>query len=105
MQKPQNPFDREQLVFIAECILSAARDRWEGEELRPKEQTSYTTGALEGAGMALATLAAQIRGSGYGIMDALALAMSFDDLISVAMLPPEVIRQAAEAFVDAVFLD
>lgn len=84
-------FDREQLVFMVDCILIAALDRI--EESLPhngisaldraefvKEVTKpsyYEYGGLETAGMALAVLYAQLTNDGLGIYDALTCANNF----------------------------
>jgi hypothetical protein len=67
-------FTREQLTFVVQCMLCGAADRIEPEA---KEDSPYENGAVESAGMALATFYAQLTGDGIGIYDALHLAGGF----------------------------
>lgn len=83
---PRLTFTRDQLIFTYNCILMAVIDRVEGclpsggcplEERKRqygeayKRLTDYESGALECAGMAIATIYAQITGDGMGVQDAL----------------------------------
>jgi hypothetical protein len=89
-------FEREQIVFVVECILVAALDRISdglpdcidyadrvaavnGYHTDAKNLLSYEEGALESAGMALGAFYAQLTGDGLGIGDALACADHVDD--------------------------
>ena len=82
-------FNREQLVFIVEAAIAAAFDRVEAglppnytaDERKkylylsgktdPATFTPYESGALEGLGMFLGILYAQLTGDGLGIGDAI----------------------------------
>jgi hypothetical protein len=96
LYRGEKRFDREQIVFVVECILVAALDRIadglpdcidyadriaavNGYHTDPKNLLSYEEGALESAGMALGVVYGQLTGDGLGIGDALACADHFDD--------------------------
>lgn len=93
-------YDREQIIFAAEAILCGALDRIEDglptnidlewaerkKELGPGSALSaYERGALEGAGMALAVLYAQLNNDGLGIYDALCCAGDFHKQVEAMM--------------------
>ena len=103
MYRGREPFTKEQLVFVVEAAIGAAYDRiwsglpsggFEGDRAEamgcepPESLSYYDTGALEGCGMAVATLYAQLTGDGLGIGDALDL-----------RTPAGTIRGVAEAWV------
>jgi hypothetical protein len=90
--KGTEKFTRPQLVFVVDCILIGALDRFDStlpdnidwDERKkyagagdPLALTDYERGGLETAGMALGVLFAQLTGEGLGIYDALAEAGKF----------------------------
>lgn len=82
MYKGQRKFDKEQLIFVVECILIGALDRLENladdfDDERSSSLELYEKGALEGAGMALGVFYAQLTDDGLGIYDALVCADDF----------------------------
>lgn len=94
-------FDRPQLVYLADIILSSALDRIESglptagldwadrlcicQGSDPCSFSEYERGTLEMAGMALACLYASLTGDGLGIGDALVCADHFDTACGVLL--------------------
>ena len=119
---------REQIVFVADAIISAAFDRVESglppctpKSERESDETAliaYERGATESAAMALATLYAQITGEGIGITDiwVMVIGDAVDDFIAECLkrdgrtlepgaLCSPVAIPFAEKFADFVFED
>ena len=127
MYNGKKKFDRKQLVFIVDVILSAAVDRIDSvlpdsishEEYKENEREieSWINSAIEIAGMGMAILYAQLTGDGLGIGDALDI-IQFDIVIrdfkahrtnseyskdGPNYYYPRNITTLAETFVDCVF--
>jgi|TARA_Y100000034_G_C6784659_1_gene350946 hypothetical protein len=69
MNHSRRPFDKQQLIFIVDTILSAGLDSVD----TTKKYGEYCDGCASTAGMALATLFAQLTGHGMAIYDAIEL--------------------------------
>lgn len=95
-------FTRDQLIFVVDSMLIGALDQCEGED---GEFGPYTNGAIESAGMAIATLYVQLTGDsdGLGIHDALAWAGNFYEAVHSGN--PVVTSKHAERFIDGLFFD
>lgn len=126
MYKGTRSFDREQLVFMVDVILTAAVDR--AESCLPpcvpiddyydygEEMESWIIAGVETAGMSLAILYAQLTDDGMGAGDALDI-IHFREAVNALIdervndgpqvtpdgkcIPP--CRETAEKFVDEVF--
>ena len=91
MYRGKTKFDREQLIFVVESILTGAVDMvegmlptsisWEELQLVEHEETAdlseYQRGAIASAGMSLSIFAAQLLNDGIGSSDALVAAGDF----------------------------
>ena len=88
MKVKMKKFTKSQLIFATETILIGALDRIASglpdqvsyeARFNAQKLSSYDKGALEGAGMSLAVLYAQLTDDGLGIGDALMCAGKFNE--------------------------
>lgn len=126
MYRGTRSFDREQLVFVVDTILTAAVDRIEAclpptvpkddYEKHKEDIHHWKNSAEEVAGMGLAILYAQLTDDGIGagdVLDILSFREFIDDLVlertaNGAQVTPDGFcmpdcRQMAERFVDDLF--
>lgn len=94
MQTCKTKLDREQAIFVVECILTAAVDQVEGclptggldyayIERNRAVLEAYCNGSVESAGMAISIFYAQQTDDGMGVGDALTCCDNFDKKIDV----------------------